>query len=409
MVEIVAYYRVSTQSQGFDGLGMASQRNSIAGYAHRLGAEIVGSYEEVETARRDSLKNRPQLRAALAHARRTGATLVIARIDRLARSVLVTAELMASGVDFIACDNPHANRLTIQILAAMAEHESRLISERVKASVAIRRARGDVFRCTHQLTPEARRKGQIAAAIANRERTRAAYADLAPIVADLRSAGGTLRAIADELNTRGQRTSAGSPWTSAGIYRMLKRDGLTHLSVPHKRHAPITAAIQRVGTRRAGELRTERAHAAYITILPPIAVMHADGKSAVEIATQLNISGQRTQRGGMWSSASILGLLRREGIAEPSRQGGRDFSPAVRAKGIAAAAIAKRRTTSARCLAFMPLVMELRACGCSWETVARSLNASGHNTARGNLWTTVAIKTTAERELYRLGKDAKSQ
>ena len=83
---------------------------------------------------------------------------------------------MASGVEFVACDNPFANRLTIQILAAMAEHESRLISERVRASIAARRARGDVFRCTHQLSAEARRKGRAAAAQANRERTRAAYA-----------------------------------------------------------------------------------------------------------------------------------------------------------------------------------------------------------------------------------------
>lgn len=91
---------------------------SVTGYAPRLGAKSIAAHEEVETARRDSLRNRPELRAGLAHARRTGATLVIARIDRPARSVLVTAELMASGVDFVACDNPHANRLTIQILAA---------------------------------------------------------------------------------------------------------------------------------------------------------------------------------------------------------------------------------------------------------------------------------------------------
>ncbi len=74
------------------------------------GGNILASYNEVETARKDSLRNRPELVKALAHARRCKATLVIARLDRLARSVLVTSQLMASGVDFIACDNPHANR-----------------------------------------------------------------------------------------------------------------------------------------------------------------------------------------------------------------------------------------------------------------------------------------------------------
>lgn len=111
---------------------MAAQRETVARYAAATGSEIIGSFEEIETARRDSLNNRPQLRAALAHARRSGATLVIARIDLLARRVLVTAELMASGVDFVACDNRYANRIMIHILAALAEHESRMISERVK-------------------------------------------------------------------------------------------------------------------------------------------------------------------------------------------------------------------------------------------------------------------------------------
>ena len=240
--------------------------------------------------------------------------------------------------------------------------------------------------------------GQIAAAIANRERTRAAYADLSPIVADLRRAGGTLRVIAAELNARGQRTTGGGLWTSAGVHRMLKRDGLAHLSVPHKRHAPITPAVQRVGTRLAGKLRTERAHKAYLDLLPLVAAMRAKGLAAAEIAVELNISGRHTQRGGAWSSASVFGLMRREGIAEKSKGGGRTFSASDHAKGVAAAAKVKRKATVARCAKFMPLVFELRKCGCSWETVARSLNASGHSTARGNAWTKFAIKTCTERE-----------
>jgi DNA invertase Pin-like site-specific DNA recombinase len=142
MSHIVAYYRVSTKTQGMHGLGMDAQRASVNAYAERTGSTIVASYAEVETARRDHLKNRPELVRALAHARRSRAVLVIARLDRLARSVFVTSQLLNAGVEFVCVDNPHANRMSIQILAVMAEHESRMTSLRVSASVAERRARG---------------------------------------------------------------------------------------------------------------------------------------------------------------------------------------------------------------------------------------------------------------------------
>ena len=128
MTEIVAYYRVSTKSQGFNRLGMAAQREVVDRYAAGLNAPIVAAYEEVESSSRADLRNRPQLAAAVAHVRRSEAVLVIARLVRLARNVLVTSQLIKSGIEFVACDNPHASRLTIHILAAMAEHESRLIS-----------------------------------------------------------------------------------------------------------------------------------------------------------------------------------------------------------------------------------------------------------------------------------------
>ena len=132
--------------------------------------------------------------------------LVIARLDRLARNVFVTSQLLESGVEFVACDNPHANRLSIQTLSVMAEHESRMISERVKAMVAIRAARGDDFRCYRKLTPEQIRMGQITAAEANRRRTGEVYADLVPIVRRLRESGDTLLSIASSLNDLGHRT-----------------------------------------------------------------------------------------------------------------------------------------------------------------------------------------------------------
>jgi len=169
---IVAYYRVSTRMQGFGGLGMEAQRRSVDAYATFRGLDIVAAYEEVESARRENLKNRPQLVRALAHARRSGAVLVIERFDRLARNLFVTAPLLESGVEFVACDNPHANRMTIQIIAVMAEQESRLISERVKAAFAAMRARGIPHKSNRRLTPEEISRGQKASAIARRERTK---------------------------------------------------------------------------------------------------------------------------------------------------------------------------------------------------------------------------------------------
>ena len=143
--EIVAYYRASTQAQGIFGLGMESPRKSVEAYAQENHCKLVASYSEVETSREHTMRNRPELVKAVAHARRSGAVLAIARLDRLARSVFVTAQLLETGVEFVACDNPHANRLTIHILAAMAEHEGKLISERRRAAAAVAKARGTTF------------------------------------------------------------------------------------------------------------------------------------------------------------------------------------------------------------------------------------------------------------------------
>src|SRR5260221_640306 len=123
--KIIGYYRVSTARQGRSGLGLEGQEAAVRGYAAEHGCDLIASYTEVETGTRDTLENRPELLKALAHAKRSKAILVIAKLDRLARSVYVTAELHRSGVEFVATDNPVANRLTIQILAAVAEDEAR--------------------------------------------------------------------------------------------------------------------------------------------------------------------------------------------------------------------------------------------------------------------------------------------
>ena len=170
MQKYVAYTRVSTNMQGRDGLGIAAQHDAVARYAAEHGGEVVATYTEVESGAKHSLTNRPQLRDALAHAKRTKATLCIAKLDRLSRSVLFTAQLMSAGVEFVCVDNPHANRLTIQLLAVMAEHESRCISERTKAAMAAAKARGAVFGAT----PETLAKATLAAVEARRLRRESA-------------------------------------------------------------------------------------------------------------------------------------------------------------------------------------------------------------------------------------------
>lgn len=152
----VAYLRVSTQKQGQSGLGLEAQRASVTAYAAQQGLTLAAEYVEVESGRK---RHRPQLEAALSHAARTGGVLLIARLDRLARNVAFISALMESGVDFIAVDTPEADRLTLHVMAAVAEREAQLISTRTKAALAARKARGLPLGNAHRLTDEHRALG----------------------------------------------------------------------------------------------------------------------------------------------------------------------------------------------------------------------------------------------------------
>ena len=123
--KLIAYYRVSTKQQGASGLGLDAQRSAVSDFARQSGGKIEAAYTEVESGKR---ADRPELAKAIAHARRSKATLVIAKLDRLAHNVAFVSALMESGADFVAVDNATANRLTIHILAAVAEDEARRIS-----------------------------------------------------------------------------------------------------------------------------------------------------------------------------------------------------------------------------------------------------------------------------------------
>jgi DNA invertase Pin-like site-specific DNA recombinase len=217
--KFVAYYRVSTQRQGRSGLGLEAQQSAVRTYLNGGDWRLVAEVVEVESGKR---KDRPKLTEALKLCRLHGATLIIAKLDRLARNVAFTSNLMESGVDFQAVDFPQANRLTIHILAAVAEHEARVISERTKAALAAAKRRG--------VTLGGYRGGTITkamrkAATATREkRADDRAADLAPTIAELQAAGATsLRAIAAGLNARQIPTANGGQWSAVQVSRVLSR------------------------------------------------------------------------------------------------------------------------------------------------------------------------------------------
>jgi DNA invertase Pin-like site-specific DNA recombinase len=213
----VCYYRVSTQRQGRSGLGLAAQQEAVRNYLNGGGWRIVGEFTEIESGKR---KDRPKLMEALAACRLYGAKLIIAKLDRLARNVAFTSNLMESGVDFEAVDFPQANRLTIHILAAVAEHEARAISERTKAALAATKKKLGGYRPGAKLTPKAREAGS--AAVARMAAQRAA--DIGPTIAELRTKGATsLRAIAAGLNERRIPTARGGGWTATQVMRLVKR------------------------------------------------------------------------------------------------------------------------------------------------------------------------------------------
>jgi DNA invertase Pin-like site-specific DNA recombinase len=137
--QFIAYYRVSTDRQGRSGLGLEAQRAAVANYLAANGSGLLAEYTEVETGKRN---DRPDVQKALAACRKHKARLVIAKLDRLSRNVAFIAAMMDAGVEFVACDNPHATRLTLHILAAVAEHEREMIASRTKAALQAAKARG---------------------------------------------------------------------------------------------------------------------------------------------------------------------------------------------------------------------------------------------------------------------------
>jgi len=211
--KFVAYFRVSTDRQGKSGLGLEAQRQAVMAYLDGGRWALVDEFTEIESGKRN---DRPELAAALAACKKLKAKLAIAKLDRLGRNVAFIATLMDSGVEFVCCDNPAATRLTLHILAAVAEHERVAISERTKAALAAAKRRG--VRLGNPNLPKAAKRG-TAAVKANARRF---AANIRPIIDEIMAAGATSHnAIAAKLNERNVRTARGGTWTHVQVGAIL--------------------------------------------------------------------------------------------------------------------------------------------------------------------------------------------
>ena len=208
----IAYYRVSTDKQGRSGLGLEAQRAAVERHLNGDGSALIAEYTEIESGKKNQ---RPQLHAALQHCRKERATLVIAKLDRLGRNVAFIASLMESRVEFLCCDNPHANKLMLHMLAAFAEHEREQISKRTKAALAAARARGTKLGNPDLATLNQRHRSQ----------SDGFARSMLATIAEIKGSGyTTLQAITDALNARQIPTATGNGrWHIPTTRNLLQR------------------------------------------------------------------------------------------------------------------------------------------------------------------------------------------
>jgi DNA invertase Pin-like site-specific DNA recombinase len=213
--KVVAYYRVSTQKQGRSGLGLEAQREAARRYIAEHKAELLAEFEDIETGKgSNALEKRPALREAVALAKKKRATLLIAKLDRLARNVHFISGLMETRVQFRCCDFPTADRTMIHIYAAMAEHEGRRISQRISEALQAKKAAGKSLGNPKSLQPLNGVRAEEAARFAAR---------LGPTLAAYKTQGMTQRQMVDQLNAVGVQTARGGAWSLVQLQRVLAR------------------------------------------------------------------------------------------------------------------------------------------------------------------------------------------
>lgn len=212
--KFVSYYRVSTEKQGINGNGIEAQKQSVARYLTSIDCELLASFEEVESGANNK---RPQLDAAIKMAKSHKAILVIAKLDRLTRNAAFLLQLQDSSIDFVACDMPNADKLSIGIIALLAQRERQLISERTKAGLAVAKQRGAKLG-----NPNAATAWKKAAKVIQSRKNEFAASALKGI-REIQSTGiVSMNRIADCLNKRGEKTARGGKWTATAVKRVLE-------------------------------------------------------------------------------------------------------------------------------------------------------------------------------------------
>jgi DNA invertase Pin-like site-specific DNA recombinase len=219
--QFVSYLRVSTQKQGASGLGLEAQRKAVEDYLNGGRWKLIEEFVEIESGKN---AERKQLQNALRACRVHGATLLVAKLDRLARNAYFLLGLRESGVDFVACDMPAANKLTVGILAMVAEEEARMISTRTKAALKAAKARGVKLGNPRNLSQKARRKGNSRSYTVRAAQAAQRAQDLAPILTKIQAEGAaSLRGIASALNARGIPAPRKGIWSAVQVRRVLTK------------------------------------------------------------------------------------------------------------------------------------------------------------------------------------------
>ncbi|WP_164750440.1 MULTISPECIES: recombinase family protein [unclassified Mesorhizobium] len=220
MKPVISYLRVSTSGQGKSGLGLEAQRQAIAHFAEVEGFDIAAEFVEVETGKgADALSRRPQLAKALATAKKTGCSIVVAKLDRLSRDVAFISGLMAKRVPFIVAElGSSVDPFVLHLFAAVAEHERAVISRRTRAALTAAKKRG-VKLGGPKLVEAQQRSVEVRMAQAD-----AFAANILPIIRDIRASGiKSLRQIAVALNARGIASARGGTWTAVQVTDIINR------------------------------------------------------------------------------------------------------------------------------------------------------------------------------------------
>ena len=220
-IEYVAYLRVSTQKQGYSGLGLEGQKQIIRNYlSHK---NPIAEYIEIESGRKTD-KGRPKLKEALELCRKTGAKLVVAKLDRLSRNIAFLSQLLESDVDIVFCDFPQANKMVLHILAAISQYEAELVATRTKQALAAKKAQGYTLGNPEHLMDK------LDEAVAKSVETNKRKAEENPnnkraaaMLKVLAKEGKTLQEMADYLNEQGFTTSKGYRFSRSSVHVLLKR------------------------------------------------------------------------------------------------------------------------------------------------------------------------------------------